>query len=103
MRFVRQTQTIRVTNFDDRLVIEKKTQTWKHVTDFYTWYSIRDIICGSSNCSKINTCVDKLAGKSTRRTFRERVHIFEIASTTKISMLEEFTCTDRRNWLFYIL
>jgi len=44
MRFMRQIQTIKVTNFDDRVMIEKKdTQTWKHVTDFYTRYHLRSV------------------------------------------------------------
>jgi len=97
MRFVRQTQTIRVTNFDDRLMIKKKIHKHGNMLPI----SISDIICSPSNCGK--TSVDKLAGKFTRRTLRERGHIHEIVSTTEVSILEEFTCADRRNWLFYIL
>jgi len=46
MRFVRQTQTIRVTNFNNRLMIEKKIR--KHMLPI----SIRGIICDPSNCGK---------------------------------------------------
>jgi len=66
MQFVRQTQTIRVTNFDDRLMIEKKIR--KHVTDFYTRYHLRSIKL------RQDKHVDKLVGKSTRR-MRERTYI----------------------------
>jgi len=97
MRFVLQTQTIRVTTFDDRLMIEKKIRKHGNMLPI----SMRGIICGPSNCGKTN--VDKLIGKSTRCTLRERVHIFKIALTTNVSIFEEFTCADRRNWLFYIL
>jgi len=48
------------------------------------------------------TSVDKLAGKSALHTLRERIRVLEIIATTKVSILGEFTDTDRRNWLFYI-
>jgi len=60
---------------------KKDTQTWKHVPDFYT-YHLRSVKLWQDKR------VDKLAGKSTRRTLRERVHILKIASTTEVSILE---------------
>jgi len=42
MRFVRQTQTIKMTNFDDRLIIEKKISKHGNMLPI----SIRGIICG---------------------------------------------------------
>jgi len=76
MRFVRQTQMISVINFDNRLMIEKKIR--KHIINFYTRYHLRSVKLWQDKC------VDKLAGKSTRRksiTLWERIHILEIAST----------------------
>jgi len=56
---------------------------------------IRGIICDPSNWQ--DKRVDKLAGKSARHTLRERVRVLEIIVTTKVSILKEFTDTDRRN------
>jgi len=66
MRFVRQTQTIRVTNFD---MMEKKYTNGNMLP-----ISIRDIICSPSNCDKTNVLINLL--ESTWRTLRERVHTF---------------------------
>jgi len=56
MRFVRQTQTIRVTNFDDRLMIEKKIPKHGNMVPI----SISGIICGPSNCGKTNVLISLL-------------------------------------------
>jgi len=68
----------------------------KHAIDFYTRHHLRSVKL------RQDKRVDKLAGKSARRTLRELIHILEIA-TTKISILGEFTGTNKRNWLLYIL
>jgi len=44
MRFVRQTQIIRMTNFDDRLMIEKKIRKHGNMLPI----SIRGIICSQT-------------------------------------------------------
>jgi len=56
MRFVRQIQTIKVTNFDDRLMIEKKIRKHGNMLPI----SIRGIICGPSNCGKTNVLISLL-------------------------------------------
>jgi len=89
----RQTQ-IRVTNLDDRLIIERKIRKHGNMLPI-TRYHLRSVKV------RQDKRVNKLVGKSTRRTLWERVHIFEIASTTEVSTLEKFTCADRRYWLFY--
>jgi len=56
MRFVRQILTIRVTNFDDRLMSEKKIRKYGNMLPI----SIRGIICGPSNCGKTNVLISLL-------------------------------------------
>jgi len=48
MRFVRQTQMIRVINSDDRLITEKKIHKHGNLLPI----SIRGIVCSSSNYGK---------------------------------------------------
>jgi len=91
MRFVRQTQTIRVINFYDRLMIEKKIR--EHVIDFYTWYHLRSV-----KLRQDKRLISLL--ESPWRTLRKRVRILEIALTTEVSILEKFTCADRRNFTY---
>jgi len=75
MRFVRQTQTIRVTNFDDRLMIEKKIR--KHVTDFYTWCHLRSVklwqdIRVDRSCWKVHTTYSLRTCTHTRNRFNNQ-------------------------------
>lgn len=53
MRFVRQARIIKVSNFDDRLISEKKVR--KHGNMLPT--TIRGIVCGPSNCGKTNVLI----------------------------------------------
>ena len=53
MRFVRQARIIKVSNFDDRLLSEKKVR--KHGNMLPT--TIRGIVCGPSNCGKTNVLI----------------------------------------------
>jgi len=70
MRFIRQIQTIRVTNFDDRLIIEKKIRKHENMLPI----SIRDIICGPSNCGKTNVLINLLENQHSVRF--ENVYIY---------------------------
>jgi len=56
IRFMRQIQTIRVTNFDDRLMIETKIRKHGNILPIF----IRDIICDPSNCGKTNVLISLL-------------------------------------------
>lgn len=56
MRFVRQAQTIRVTNFDDKITSEIKLRKHGNMLPI----SIRGIICGPSNCGKTNVLISML-------------------------------------------
>jgi len=55
MKFVWKSQTIKVTNVDNKIDWKRSTQAWKHAIDFYTRF-----ICGSSNCSKTNMLISLL-------------------------------------------
>jgi len=70
MQFVRQTQTIRVTNFDDKLMIEKKICKHENMLPI----SIRGIICGLSNCDKTNVLISLL--ESPQGVRFENVYIY---------------------------
>jgi len=67
MRFVRQSQTIRVTNFNDRLMTER--YAWKHVTDFCSRYHLWSVKLQQ------NKHVDKLAGKFAYGVCFENVYL----------------------------
>ena len=73
IKFVRQSQTIKVTNVDNKVQTEKETQAWK-----YAVVSIRGIICGPSNCGKTNVLISLL--ESPYNMFRERVRILEVVA-----------------------
>jgi len=57
MRFVRQIQTISVTNFDDRLMIEKKIRKHGNMLPISI---LRSIICDPSNYGKTNVLISLL-------------------------------------------
>jgi len=66
-RFGRQPQTIKVTNFDDKMqsISEKKIRKHRNMLSIF----IRGIICGPSNCDKMNVLISLLEnphGKSVR-------------------------------------
>jgi len=88
MRFVQQSQTITVTNFDDKmqLISEKKIWTGKHGNMLPI--SIRHYL----RFVKLwqNKRLDKIAGKSARHTLRERICVLEIIAIIKVSILGEF-------------
>ena len=58
MRFVRQPQTIQVTNFDDKVDLMHENNLRKHGNMLPN--SIRGIICGPSNCGKTNVLISLL-------------------------------------------
>jgi len=82
MKFVRQSQTIKVTNVDNKVQTEKEIRKHGNMLPI----SIRGIICGPSNCSKTNVLIS--AEKSTWHMFRKRVRVrvFEVV-TAKIPIL----------------
>jgi len=53
MRFVRQARIMKVSNFDDRLISEKKVR--KHGNMLPT--TIHGIVCGPSNCGNTNMLI----------------------------------------------
>jgi len=104
MRFVRQTQTIRMTNFDDRLMIEKKICKHGNMLPisiryiFYIFYTLY-IICGPSNCGKTNVLISLLENPHGIRF--ENVHIFEIASTKYRSLKNLFAQIEEIGYFTY--
>jgi len=90
MIFVRQLQMIKMTNVDNKVQIEKEIHKHGNMLPI----SIRGIICGPSNCGKINVLISLLEG---HMTFRERIRVLEVVATAKIPTLGKFISTDRRN------
>ena len=56
MKFVRQSQTIKVTNVDNKVQIEKEIRKHKNMLPI----SILGIICGPLNCGKTNVLISLL-------------------------------------------
>ena len=56
MRFVQHSPAIKVTNFDDRIMFERKIRRHGNMLP----NSIRGIICGPSNCGKTNVLISLL-------------------------------------------
>ena len=82
MKFIQQSQTIKVTNVDNKVQTEKEIRKLRNMLPI----SIRGIICDSSNYGKTNVLINLL--ESPWHMFRERVCVLEIIATAKYRYLE---------------
>ena len=70
MKFVQQSQTIKVINVDNTVQTEKKIRKHGNMLPI----SIRGIICGSSNCDKPNMLISLLESRNGIRF--ENVYVY---------------------------
>jgi len=80
-KFVRQSQTIKVTNVNNKVQTEKEVRKQKHVADFYTRCYLNR---GPSNCDKTNVLISLLESPHSLRF--ENVHVLEVVAITKYSI-----------------
>src|SRR5436309_13458143 len=82
MRFVRQATPIRVTNFDDRLMSEKKVRKHGNMLPI----TIRGIVCGPSNCGKTNVLISLI--ESPHGVCFENLYVYSKSLQPKYEYLE---------------
>jgi len=88
MKFMRQSQTIKVINVDNKVQTEKEVHKHGNMLPI----SIRGVICGPSNYSKTNVLISLLENSHGLRF--ENVYMYSKSVTTKISIFEEFIDID---------
>ena len=91
MKFVRQLQTVKVTNVDNKVHNQKEVCTHENMLPI----SIRGIICGPSNCGKTNVLISLLESPHGIRF--ENVYVYtksKVVATAKILILGEFISID---------
>jgi len=95
MKFVRQSQTIKVINVDNKVQTEKESM---ETCRFLYWCMMFTLMFTRNHLRSIelrqNKRVDKFAEKFTWHTFQERVSAFEVIATVKIPILGDFISTD---------
>jgi len=95
MKFVRQSQTIKVINVDNKVQTEKESM---ETCRFLYWCMMFTLMFTRNHLRSIelrqNKRVGKFAEKFTWHTFQERVSVFEVIATVKIPILGDFISTD---------